>query len=101
MTPAHRQGTHVRRLALFASLILAGCSTPDEGAIRAEFLQHEPRAEIVGLGTGEGDDQHVYYHIRYRVPPDPAVREAVWGYREEADGRWTRFSPRPSGGSAP
>ena len=35
---------------------------------------------MVSTGSGEGDSEHVYYHIRFREPPDTTVREAVWGY---------------------
>lgn len=82
----------MRRILLCALLLLAGCSGPNESSIRSAFQRTRPSAEIVSLGPGEGDGDHVYYHIRYRLPSDSAVREEVWGYRKGPDGGWTRFS---------
>ena len=82
----------MRRILLGALLLLVACSGPAASSIRSEFQRARPNAEIVSLGTGEGDADHVYYHIRYRLPSDPAVHEEVWGYHKGPDGRWTRFS---------
>jgi hypothetical protein len=81
----------MRRILLFALLLPAGCSGPDESSVRREFERTRPNAEVVSLGPGEGDSDHVYYHIRYRLPSDSAVQEEEWGYRKARDGRWTRF----------
>ena len=82
----------MRCILLCALLLLAGCSGPDESSIRSEFQQMKTNAEIVSLGPGEGDGDHMYYQIRYRLPSDSAVHEEEWGYRKGPDGRWTRFS---------
>ena len=83
----------MRRILLCLLLLLAGCGTPDESGIRSEFQRTRPDAEIVSLSPGEGDGQHVYYHIRYRLPSDSVVHQEEWGFRKGQDGRWTRFYP--------
>ena len=82
----------MRSILLSALLLLAGCSGPDESTVRSDFKRTRPNAEVVSLAPGEGDADHVYYHIRYRLPSDSAVHEEEWRYRKGPDGRWTRFS---------
>jgi hypothetical protein len=49
----------MRRIVLFALLLPAGCSGPDESSVRREFERTRPNAEVVSLGPGEGDSDHV------------------------------------------
>jgi hypothetical protein len=54
-------------------------------------MREHPGAAVVSADPGEGDSEHAYYHIRFRVPSDTTVRETVWGYRRAADGTWRVF----------
>jgi hypothetical protein len=80
----------MRRLLMMA-LFLAACGEPTEEAVRANFLQEYPRAVIASAVPGEGDSDHVYYHVRFRQPPDTTLREVVRGYQRTSARQWRVF----------
>ncbi len=75
-------------LVAIALAVTTGCGAPTESDVRADFLRARPGAQIVSLGAGEGDAAAVYYHIRYRLPPDTATRGEEWQYLRQADDSW-------------
>jgi hypothetical protein len=77
------------RLSL--AMLLGACSSPDEERVRAEFINEYPGVAVISAGPGEGDSDHVYYHVRFRQPPDTTVREVVWGYRRTSGRQWQVF----------
>jgi len=77
------------RLALVSALFLAACGGPSSNEVRATFLIEAPQAHIESLGPGEGDGGNVYYHVRYRIPPDTVLWEQVWLYQKGTDGTWS------------
>jgi hypothetical protein len=74
--------------SLIVVLLLGACGGPTDETVRAEFRREHPKARVISAGPGEGDSHHVYYHIRFREPPDTIVREVVWGYERNKDGIW-------------
>ena len=79
----------MKRLLIVVAAILVGCGVPSTNDVRRDFLAVYPNARVVDLGPGEGDSDDVYYHIRYRLPPDSTVLEQVWLYQRGAGDRWT------------
>jgi hypothetical protein len=79
-----------------AVLVLGGCGGPSGEAVRADFMREHPRAVVVSADPGEGDSEHAYYHIRFRVPPDTTLQETVWAYRRAANGTWRVFHRGPA-----
>jgi hypothetical protein len=77
------------RQVLIPVLLLAACGGPTDTDVRRTFLADAPEAQIEGLGPGEGDGGNVYYHIRYRLPPDTTVWEQIWLYQRGNDGKWS------------
>ena len=77
----------MRRVVAGLFVLVAGCG-PGDDAVRAEFLRAHPGAEVLSLGVGEGDDDHAYYGIRYRLPNDSTVHEACWLYSDAQGGDW-------------
>jgi hypothetical protein len=76
-------------LAVVMGLAFASCSrAPTDAQVRAEFSQEHPSFHVESVGVGEGDGSAAYFHIRYRVPGDSAVREDVWQYLDTGDKRW-------------
>ena len=76
----------------YAVVLLSGCTSIDD-QVRREFLVAFPKAVVTSLSPGEGDDATVYYHIRYRLPPDTVELERVWGYqRSSVSKEWRLFS---------
>jgi hypothetical protein len=72
-------------------LLVGGCDGPTEGRVRADFLAQHPGAEVVSATPGEGDSDHVHYHVRFRRLPATTVQEVEWGYQQTSDGRWHVF----------
>jgi hypothetical protein len=77
-------------------LAVGGCSEPSGDAVRADFIREHPRAAVISAKPGEGDSEHVYYHIRFREPPDTTTRVMIWAYRQAADGKWRVFHREPA-----
>jgi hypothetical protein len=78
----------VKNWPVLLAVIAAGCGAPTASEVKAAFLGENPQALIFSVGTGEGDADNLYYHIRYRLPPDTTLWQQVWLYQRGADGRW-------------
>jgi len=76
----------VKTLILASTVFLLSCGMPSDDRVRSEFLALHPGAAIVDAGPGEGDSDHAYWCIRYRVPSDTTLREQYWLYQRGADG---------------
>jgi hypothetical protein len=77
------------RLVFVPVLFLTACGGPSDNDVRNTFLAGAPQAQIQDLGPGEGDGGNVYYHIKYRIPPDTILWEQVWLYQKGSDGKWS------------
>jgi len=53
-----------------------------------DFLKDNPTAIIVNVGPGEGDNDTVYYHIKYRKSSKETIFESVWMYQRDENGTW-------------
>jgi len=69
-------------------VFLAACGVPSNADVRRDFLGLYPNAAVVDVGSGEGDADDAYFHIKYRIAPDTALLEQVWLYQRAAAGRW-------------
>jgi hypothetical protein len=79
-------------LILLCRLLIA-CDGPNDKIVRREFLSEHPNASIESIGVGEGDSDHAYYHIQYKLhklPSDDRVLEEIWLYQKQTDGTWAR-----------
>jgi len=75
-------------LSILVFSFLLACSVPNDRVVRQEFLAERPNASIEFLGVGEGDSDHAYYHIQYRIPSDSRVLEEIWLYQKQSNGAW-------------
>jgi hypothetical protein len=67
--------------------------------VREDFLRVYPGAEIVDVRVGDGDANHAYVHIEYRLPSDTALREQVWLDQRRSRDRWQLIGPDSSAGT--
>ncbi len=90
---------HLGLLTIVVMLVCA-CSGPNPLEIRRDFKAKNPSAEIIDMGPGEGDGDHVYIHIRFMLPTKAHPCEVVWGYRSGpglSQVPWKRFSESAHG----
>jgi hypothetical protein len=90
----------LRALALMP-LLAAACSRPRDEDVRAEFLRARPDARVASLEVGEGDGDHVYYHVRFRTAADTSLRETIWLYARQPDGLWRNTHRGPASAVRP
>jgi hypothetical protein len=81
-----------RGLAALLSVLAiaaAACSEPPYSQIEDDFLREHPGAEVLSVGPGEGDSQHVYVHIRYGDAETKREREqsCLW---QRIDQTWMK-----------
>ena len=62
-------------------LFVMGCSKADKQHIREDFNHRYPHAKILSIGSGEGDSDNAYYHIKYRVKGSNTSIEAIFLYQ--------------------
>jgi len=71
---------------------LVQCGFPSDDAVKADFLKDNPSATVLDVGSGEGDGDTVYKHIRFKPAGSVAERDVVWGYqRTTSDSRTFRI----------
>jgi uncharacterized lipoprotein NlpE involved in copper resistance len=75
-------------------VLLMGCNNPDDKVVRQEFLAQTKDASIVFVGIGEGDSDHAYYHIRYKVQGNDTLWEDIWLYQKQTSGNWKCINKR-------
>lgn len=68
----------------------AACSGPPYTQIKEEFVREHPGAEVLSVGPGEGDSQHVYVQIRYRDAETKSERKQSCLWRR-LDRTWAKI----------
>lgn len=68
-------------------IIFSGCKSIDE-QVKKDFLAKNPTYEVVSLGAGEGNEDFVTYHIKYKKPNDENIYEYVVTYQRCDDNEW-------------
>ena len=81
-------------IVLFSLCILICSCGPSNEEVKQDFLKANPSAEIVSIGPGEGDGDHVYMYIKYRLPGDPKVKEDEWLYQDRGGKKWENIWQR-------
>ena len=71
------------------ALAVGACSEPPYDRIAEEFRRSHPGVDVLSVGPGEGDSEHVYVHVRYRDPQTWSERQETCLWRR-IDAKWTK-----------
>jgi hypothetical protein len=73
---------------LAAMILIPCCGPPSNDRVESEFQKLHPDVEVLDVGPGEGDGDHVYMIIDYRLPGDGRTRRCEWLYRNDGIDGW-------------
>ena len=71
------------------AIAVAACTELPYSQIKEEFVREHPGAEVLSVGPGEGDSEHVYVHIRYGDAATKSERQQSCLWRR-IDRTWTK-----------
>jgi hypothetical protein len=83
--------------AIFLLVAISCGGPPSNHEIKQEFLKEHQNAVILSVGTGEGDSENVYMHIKYRLPGNDTEMEDVWLYQDLGSEKWENTWRRSTG----
>lgn len=76
------------------ALAVAGCSSPTEAQIQADFERHHPGCVLLGHGPGEGDSDNVYVEADFECSGNRAKDSMLY---QKIEGQWQfKASPKPT-----
>ncbi len=73
-----------------ALMLLAACgpSLPKEGRVSTDFYEDYPKAELTGVGIGEGSRGSANVHFSFKPENSQEVNKVVWTYAPDDTGEW-------------
>ena len=77
----------INGIYLIAILAIMGCSKPVKNQIKRDFYNKYVHAEILSIGSGEGDSDSAYYHIKYKHKDSNITKKAIFLYQYK-DKKW-------------